>query len=105
MSETRPGTSWKPSPGWHISANDSHIFQPYLSISLTTVALTSTGLNQKRKMFISEKIRCRYYNLGFCKYLKKGCEFNHPKVNCERPNCDYKTCTRRHNKSCKYYLN
>ena len=52
---------------------------------------------------VSEKIKCNFYNVGYCKNSNKGCKFYHPKVSCESEKCDYKNCQNRHQKECKFF--
>ena len=48
-----------------------------------------------------EKIRCKYYNSGFCK-LKSECQFRHPTTICIKSSCENKGCLSRHPKPCCY---
>jgi hypothetical protein len=54
-------------------------------------------------MLISDKRKCNFYNVGYCKNFDKGCIFFHPKESCNSENCDYKTCPKRHQKDCKFF--
>ena len=51
---------------------------------------------------ISEKRKCNFYNVGYCKNWNKGCKFFHPAEACQSDNCDSKSCPKRHQKECKY---
>ena len=44
---------------------------------------------------------CKYYNIGFCKYLNR-CKFKHPKTNCPKETCHDRSCENRHPKPCRY---
>ena len=48
--------------------------------------------------------RCNFYNVGYCKYTEKGCMFKHPEEQCKEVKCSYKTCQKRHQKDCKWFL-
>ena len=48
--------------------------------------------------------KCRYFNRGYCKYLKTKCKFFHPEEQCDNKSCDKKVCNKRHPKMCKYYI-
>ena len=54
-------------------------------------------------MFISEKRKCNFYNVGYCKNADKGCKFFHPEESCTTHKCDYKKCPKRHPKDCKFF--
>ena len=41
-------------------------------------------------MVISEKVRCNFYNVGYCRNHDKGCKFFHPEESCYIENCDCK---------------
>ena len=47
--------------------------------------------------------KCRYYNIGYCKFLKSKCNFFHPEEDCDGESCDKKECNKRHPKICRYY--
>ena len=47
--------------------------------------------------------KCRYYNGGYCKFLKTNCHYFHPEEQCEVISCDQKDCSKRHPKICKYH--
>ena len=66
-------------------------------------------INWKLTMTHAEKKtfkKCRYFNLGFCKYSKKGCRFSHPKDICKEyldtMKCETNGCGDRHPKMCKW---
>ena len=46
--------------------------------------------------------KCRYYNIGYCKFLKSKCRFFHPEEQCDDGSCDSKDCKKRHPKICRY---
>ena len=50
------------------------------------------------------KIKCSYFNSGYCKYTRKekGCNFYHPTEACKLPKCNNKECQDRHQKKCKH---
>ena len=47
-----------------------------------------------------EKVKCTYFNTGYCKYKEK-CKYIHPKEECTE-NCKIKSCMKRHVKICKF---
>lgn len=53
----------------------------------------------------NRKMKCRYYNRGYCKYKLK-CKFSHVRENCagylESGKCEAKDCPYRHQKQCKW---
>ena len=54
-------------------------------------------------MSVSDKNKCNFYNVGYCRNIVKGCEFLHPKESCSRIDCNYKSCPKRHQRNCKYF--
>ena len=54
-------------------------------------------------MIISEKRKCNFYNVGYCKNFDKGCKYLHPEESCIFENCNYKDCPKRHQKDCKFF--
>ena len=54
-------------------------------------------------VIVSEKRKCNFYNVGYCKNSDKGCRFVHPEESCKSENCEYKSCPKRHQKDCKYF--
>ena len=58
---------------------------------------------KKKTKLISEKQKCNFYNVGYCKNWNKGCKFIHPAEACQSDNCDSKSCPKRHQKECKYF--
>ena len=52
------------------------------------------------------KIKCRYFNRGFCKYGTE-CNFYHPEVSCEEylreGVCLQQRCMKRHQRHCRYW--
>ena len=52
---------------------------------------------------ISEKRKCNFYNVGYCKHLKKGCRFVHPEESCGTSDCQNRGCPKRHQTTCKYF--
>ena len=44
--------------------------------------------------------RCKFYNLGCCKFKIKDCKFEHPKEVCQ--SYYYKTCQKRHPRKRRY---
>ena len=50
------------------------------------------------------KVRCKYYNSGFCRY-GKICKFFHPTSVCLKDTCRDKDCPSRHPRQCRYRKN
>ena len=50
------------------------------------------------------KMKCSYFNSGYCKYTRKenGCNFYHPTEHCKLLKCKDKECQYRHQKKCKH---
>ena len=49
--------------------------------------------------------KCRYFNVGYCKYKEK-CRFTHPEETCKEyveGKCEGNSCPRRHPKACKWF--
>ena len=53
--------------------------------------------------FNSEKRKCNFYNVGYCRNWMRGCRFFHPEESCESENCKNRTCPRRHQRTCRYF--
>ena len=49
----------------------------------------------------SQKV-CHYEKYGYCK-MKDDCLYFHPKVLCEKEQCDVKSCRQRHPQICKFF--
>ena len=50
----------------------------------------------------SDKIICKYYDHGYCRF-KEECKFFHPSEVCETDHCDPNVCQKRHPKFCRYF--
>ena len=46
--------------------------------------------------------RCKFYNVGYCKFTIKGCKFMHPKEICESKYCKNKNFKKRHPRKCQF---
>lgn len=46
--------------------------------------------------------KCKHYNIGYCKYHDKGCNYMHPTQICDSQKCTNKYCPMRHPRECKY---
>ena len=53
--------------------------------------------------FISEKQKCNFYNVGYCRKWDKGCKFIHPAESCQSESCEIRSCPKRHQRECKYF--
>ena len=50
---------------------------------------------------MTEKLVCKFYNTGYCKFTE-NCKFDHPKNKCTESPCKNKLCRKRHPKQCRY---
>ena len=51
---------------------------------------------------MATQIVCSWNKFGYCRH-KEACRRKHVKEICENPSCDFKTCSFRHPKQCKFY--
>ena len=51
----------------------------------------------------SDKIVCRYFDNGYCRFEEK-CKFLHPKEICNQQKCRNNRCDKRHPKPCRFFV-
>ena len=64
--------------------------------------LKNNKFQTNNKMGAVPKLKCKFYNKGFCKYKSKGCDFFHPEESCADPKCENKDCSKRHKQPFKF---
>ena len=57
---------------------------------------------RKVKVNNSEKIICKYFDNGYCRFLEE-CKFHHLEDVCELKKCENEACMKRHSKPCSFY--
>ena len=63
-------------------------------------------LKNKRRIQNKKNIfdKCNFYNVGYYKYSENGCRFKDREEQCSDGKCCYKTCQKRHQRECKWFL-